>query len=132
MKDCELTMIPDGTLDRRDTVSSEAWEGPGVRTGSVVSRHFSVATKVSGVSVTLHDMLFIVPILFVICLFTCCLLSIQAKFLTKEGWLAKTGGNNKVTIMPIFIQTPQMSLYHLGLERSIFCAYKWEANILQK
>jgi hypothetical protein len=24
--------------------------------------------------------------------------AVQAKFLTKEGWLAKTGGNNKVLL----------------------------------
>ena len=40
-------MLPESSSDRRGTLSSEAGEGPGFRTSSIVSRHFSVATKVS-------------------------------------------------------------------------------------
>ena len=40
-------MLPEGSSDRRGTLSSEAGEGPGLRTSSVTSRHFSIATKVS-------------------------------------------------------------------------------------
>ena len=40
-------MLPESSSDRRGTLSSEVGEGPGYRTSSIVSRHFSVATKVS-------------------------------------------------------------------------------------
>lgn len=59
--------------------------------------------------------------------------AMQAKFLSKEGWLAKTGGNNRVLIlitMPVNRTIP--ILFHVGMEGSLFCACEWKADILQK
>ena len=59
--------------------------------------------------------------------------AVQAKFLSKEGWLAKTGGNNKVSFIVIIIPIDLLIIaFHEGMEGSLFCTCEWKANVLQK
>ena len=68
---CELSKLPDGSfMERRETFFSDTWEGPGPRTGSIASRHFSIATKVS------DFMLFHLRNLSVRCVCVCVCLSV--------------------------------------------------------
>lgn len=115
-QDSELSTLPGA---QGQTLHSEPWDSPVLRTSSVASRHYSVSTKVNNVQLLLVN-----------CLFSVTVFKFQSKFLSKEGWLAKTGGNNKVSFIGQESHIETACFIDTGMEGTLFCTCQWKTHLL--